>query len=51
MVFERCRWLGLPVAVVMAGGYGADVRETVEVHLQTVQEARRLWESLQEEVA
>jgi len=44
IVFERCRKAGLPVAVVMAGGYGADVRETVEVHLQTVTEARRLWE-------
>ncbi|MFP5286243.1 MAG: histone deacetylase, partial [Thermoanaerobaculia bacterium] len=28
MVLERCRRAGLPVAVVMAGGYGADVRET-----------------------
>lgn len=44
LVFERCHRAGLPVAVVMAGGYGADVRETVEVHLQTVAEARRLWE-------
>ena len=42
MVLERCRRAGLPVAVVMAGGYGADVRETVEIHLQTVQEARSL---------
>lgn len=42
MVFDRCRRAGLPVAVVMAGGYGADVRETVEIHLQTVQEARSL---------
>ena len=42
MVLGRCRKAGLPVAVVMAGGYGADVRETVEIHLQTVQEARSL---------
>jgi acetoin utilization deacetylase AcuC-like enzyme len=41
MVFERCARRGLPVAVVMAGGYNADVRETVEVHFQTVTEARR----------
>jgi acetoin utilization deacetylase AcuC-like enzyme len=40
LVFDRCRRAGLPVAVVMAGGYGADVRETVEIHLQTVTEAR-----------
>jgi hypothetical protein len=25
----------------MAGGYNADVRETVKIHLQTVTEARR----------
>jgi acetoin utilization deacetylase AcuC-like enzyme len=41
MVFERCGRQGLPVAVVMAGGYNVDVAETVEVHLQTVTEARR----------
>jgi len=40
-VFERCRQAGLPVAVVMAGGYNLDVAETVEVHLQTVAEAGR----------
>lgn len=43
-VFERCRQAGLPVAVVMAGGYNVDVAETVEVHLQTVIEARRFSE-------
>ena len=41
LVFERCRQARLPVAVVMAGGYNVDVAETVEVHLQTVIEARR----------
>ena len=41
LVFERCGRAGLPVAVVMAGGYNVDVAETVEVHLQTVAEARR----------
>ncbi|HEV2851811.1 MAG TPA: histone deacetylase [Thermoanaerobaculia bacterium] len=41
LVFERCGREGLPVAVVMAGGYNVDVAETVEVHLQTVAEARR----------
>jgi acetoin utilization deacetylase AcuC-like enzyme len=40
-VFERCRRSGLPVAVVMAGGYNLDMAETVEVHLQTVAEAGR----------
>ncbi len=45
LVFDRCRRAHLPVAVVMAGGYGADVEETVEIHLQTLEEAKHLWES------
>jgi hypothetical protein len=42
----RPRRRGLPVTVVMAGGYNKEVGETVEVHLQTVGEACRhfdLW--------
>jgi acetoin utilization deacetylase AcuC-like enzyme len=45
LVFGRCGRNGLPVAVVMAGGYNQDVTETVEVHLQTVREARAYSES------
>lgn len=41
LVFAHCRRAGLPVAVMMAGGYNVDVRETVEIHLQTVAAARR----------
>jgi acetoin utilization deacetylase AcuC-like enzyme len=44
LVFARCRRAGLPVAVVMAGGYGKAIEETVEVHLQTITEARKHWE-------
>ena len=36
MVLARCREMGLPVATVMAGGYGRRVEDTVEIHLQTV---------------
>jgi acetoin utilization deacetylase AcuC-like enzyme len=39
LVFQRCRAAGLPVAVTMAGGYGRDVEDTVEIHLRTVCEA------------
>jgi acetoin utilization deacetylase AcuC-like enzyme len=46
LVFERCGRAGLPVAVVMAGGYGRNVAETVEVHVQTVSEAKRHWSAL-----
>ena len=43
-VFAHCRRAGLPVVAVMAGGYNQDVAETVEIHLQTVTEARRYTE-------
>ena len=42
MLFERCRDAGLPVAVVMAGGYAPDVDETVAIHLSTVSLALKL---------
>ena len=34
--------LGIPVAVTMAGGYARDMRDTVEIHLQTVAIAAEL---------
>jgi acetoin utilization deacetylase AcuC-like enzyme len=36
LVFERCRQMGVPVAVVMAGGYARQVEDTVEIHVQTI---------------
>lgn len=42
MVLERCRDAGLPVAVAMAGGYAADVRDIVDIHLETVSIAQQL---------
>ena len=38
-VFARCAAVGLPVAVVMGGGYAA-VAEVVSIHLETVRGAR-----------
>jgi len=35
-VFAFCRKQGLPVAVTMAGGYGRNVADTVNIHVQTV---------------
>ena len=35
MVFEHCREHQTPVAVVLAGGYAWDVRDTVEMHSNT----------------
>jgi acetoin utilization deacetylase AcuC-like enzyme len=46
LVLEQCRRQRLPVAVLMAGGYGRRVEDTVEIHLQTVRiaaEMARTW--------
>ena len=42
MVHSRCRSAGLPVAVVMAGGYGRVIADTVDIHLETVRIAAEL---------
>jgi acetoin utilization deacetylase AcuC-like enzyme len=36
MVLAACREVGIPVAVTIAGGYGRDVEDTVQVHVNTV---------------
>ncbi|WP_435018381.1 histone deacetylase family protein [Tundrisphaera sp. TA3] len=36
LVLSRLRGAGLPVAIAMAGGYGTDVDDTVDIHVQTV---------------
>jgi acetoin utilization deacetylase AcuC-like enzyme len=36
LVLDLCRAAGLPVAIVMAGGYGRDITDTVDIHFQTV---------------
>ncbi len=41
MVFETLAGSGIPVAVVMAGGYAPDVQDTVDVHVETVRAAVR----------
>jgi acetoin utilization deacetylase AcuC-like enzyme len=39
MVLEMCRDIGIPVAITIAGGYGRDIEDTVQVHLNTVRVA------------
>jgi acetoin utilization deacetylase AcuC-like enzyme len=39
VVLSACAGRRLPVVVTMAGGYGHDVNDTVEVHFQTVERA------------
>ncbi len=43
LVFDACRSAGLPLAVVMAGGYGKQVEDTVDIHFQTVSLAAKLF--------
>ena len=40
MVLEACRDIGVPVAITIAGGYGRDLADTVQVHLNTIRVAR-----------
>ncbi len=40
MVFDYCRRFKIPVAVTMAGGYARKVSDTVDIHFNTVMEAR-----------
>ncbi len=36
LVYDACRRRGLPVVTTMAGGYGRDIHDTVDIHCQTV---------------
>jgi hypothetical protein len=42
MVLGGLRERGIPVAVVMAGGYAPNVDDTVGIHLETVRAAARM---------
>ena len=41
MVLRQCREVGIPVAVVIAGGYGDPIDHTVSVHVETARIAAR----------
>jgi acetoin utilization deacetylase AcuC-like enzyme len=41
MVMEAANAAGVPVAIVLAGGYAAEVSDTVAIHVATVREAVR----------
>jgi len=41
IVIENARRLGIGVAVVMAGGYALEIKDTVDIHLNTVRIAQR----------
>jgi len=42
LVLERCREIGLPVAIVMGGGYARRIEDTVDIHFETVRIAADL---------
>jgi acetoin utilization deacetylase AcuC-like enzyme len=42
LVLESCRSTGIPVAITMAGGYGRDIADSVDVHFNTVSLAASL---------
>src|SRR5690606_6541477 len=39
LVLESCRAIGVPVVIAIAGGYGKDIADTVQVHLNTARVA------------
>ena len=42
-VLRECRGRGAPVATVMSGGYAADIKDTVEIHCNTIRAAREVF--------
>ena len=40
LVLRACRGASVPVATVMSGGYAKDIRDTVEIHCNTVRAAK-----------
>lgn len=42
MVFERARTRKLPVVVTLAGGYARRVEDTVQIHTNTIKEAKKV---------
>lgn len=43
-VLQECRERGVPVVTVMSGGYAADIRDTVEIHANTIRAARSVFQ-------
>lgn len=45
LVANACKERGLPLLVVLAGGYAYNFEDTVAIHLETIRQARSLWNS------
>lgn len=44
IIYNQCRKAGLPIAVVMAGGYARNVDDTVDIHIQTISSAIHIYQ-------
>lgn len=42
-VFRRCKALGIPLAIAMAGGYARQIGDTVAIHATTIHLAESIW--------
>lgn len=42
-VFGRCKALGIPLAIAMAGGYARQIGDTVAIHAATIHLAESIW--------
>ncbi len=42
IVIDQARGLGIPVAILLAGGYAAEFEDTVAIHLNTIKVAQRV---------
>ena len=42
-VFSLCAQAGIPLAVVMSGGYARDVNDIVDIHCETISQAGETW--------
>jgi hypothetical protein len=38
-VLSQCREVGIPVAIVIGGGYGRNIEDSVKVHVNTARVA------------
>jgi acetoin utilization deacetylase AcuC-like enzyme len=47
LVLEACEQRGLPIVIVLSGGYGRDIQDTVAIHYSTVREALSYWKRRQ----
>jgi acetoin utilization deacetylase AcuC-like enzyme len=46
-VLGECKARGVPVATVMSGGYGEDIKDTVEIHCNTIRAAKAVFDGVQ----